>query len=451
MSFDTCSSRSGTPHPSYIIRQSILCLAASLTAIVLGDSTALPARTSTLSISQSAYAPASRITPAPQLGYLAPQRLFGRQAAQSADPRFCAYVDGNGASPLYCDAGYTCTYLAAGVAFGCCNQRTCVNAPRTCFNDGESIGDCSSYPGLSPEQCTSIYLSVYTSVLFCTGNQPACQTYIFRTNTFDPQDTQGVPSWTCGASQTVIYAFANAITNSGAEINYSEGPQPTASGNNPSNPSPNQTQNRNPTNTSPSSTNTSSPTAAGNNKGVDTGTIIGAVVGAIGVLVTILVTLFPRQMTRLITCGLRPKKDYTNGEIRGMAWAYVTGQIAHTHTHTHTHTHVLLQSQPSLHDLQQHQPQNQQHQQMQWNQGQWSQGMGQQQGAYMGTNTAYGGYTAQPAPAYRPQAATPGHTGGHGQQGYSEYADYSPGYSMPQGYQLQEQRRPFLDPDERKL
>ncbi|KAK6340849.1 hypothetical protein TWF696_009168 [Orbilia brochopaga] len=434
---------SGTLRRSRIIRQSILYLAVSL-SVVLGDLTALPARTSTLaplSISQSASA--SRITPAPQLGYLASQRLFGRQA-QTVEPRFCAYADGNGASPIYCAAGYTCTYLAGGVAWGCCNQRGCVNAPHTCINDGEPLGDCASYPGLSPEQCTSIYLSILTSVLFCSANQPACQTYIFRTNTFDPQDTQGVPSWACGATPTQVFLFANAITNTGAQVTLSDGAQPV-----PANP-PNQSQNRNqnPTNTSPnSSTNTSSPTAANDKKGVDTGTIIGAVVGAIGVLVTILVTLFPRQMTRLITCGLRPKKDYTNGEIRGMAWAYVTGQISHTHTHMHTHTHVHLQSQPSLHNLQQHQPQPQP--QIQWGQGQWDQGAG-QQGPYAGVNTAYGGYTTPPA---YPTQASPVH-GGHGQGqqgGYNEYADYSPGYSVPQGYQLQEQRRPFINPDERKL
>ncbi|KAJ6262340.1 hypothetical protein Dda_3147 [Drechslerella dactyloides] len=418
-------------------------LIAALLPTVFGDFPVPPARTSTLpsrsrSLSISRTASTSRITPAPRLGYLASQQLFGRQASQTVEDRFCAYADGDGASPLYCPTGYTCTYVGNGLAFGCCNQRGCVNAPRTCINGGETPSDCSSWPGLSPEQCTSIFLSVYTSILFCSGNQPACQTYILKTNTFDPQDTKGVPSWTCGASQTEIFVYTNALTNAGAQVTFSDTP-PTASPN-----SPNQSQKSNPTNTAPNaSTGTSKPSGdtSGDKKSVDTGTIIGAVVGAIGVLVTVLVTLFPRQMTRLVTCGLRPKKDYTNGEIRNLAWAYVTGQVSHTHTHMHTHTHVHLQSQPSLHNLQQHQPAPQQ--QLQWNQGQWNQGSG---GSYADVNTGYAGYATQPAPAYQPHAQ-----GGQGQHAYSEYADYAPGYAVPQGYQLQEQRRPFLDTDDRKL
>ncbi|EWC46210.1 hypothetical protein DRE_04588 [Drechslerella stenobrocha 248] len=366
---------------------------------------------------------ASRTTPAPRLANsCSSKQLFARQV-NTADPRFCAFANGDGASPLYCAEGYTCTFVGVNQAWGCCNPRGCVNAPRTCINAGEGLSFCTSYPYLDPASCTAIFISAYTSLLSCEEKQPACQTYLLRTATFDPGNIDGVPSFTCGATSTQVFVYLNAITNVGSKATYSNTgastPNPTAAGGNT-----NKADDKSNSGTSSDKDNDN------NNKGLDTGAIVGAVVGAIGVVVTILVTLFPRQMTRFFTFGLRPKKGYSNHEIRNMAWAYVTGQVAHTHTHMHTHTHVHHVQQPqtaSQTNLAQPlpAPTPSPSPAQQWN----------QPGGY----TGYAGYGAQPAPAYQPQgmAHPPPHA--------YEYPEYGAGYAMPQGYQLREQQRPFLD------
>ncbi|KAK6507134.1 hypothetical protein TWF481_005583 [Arthrobotrys musiformis] len=369
---------------------------------------------------------ASRITNPPAIN---PQQLFGRQTVQTADNRFCAYANGDGASPIYCPNDYTCTYLGAfSTAWGCCNARGCVNAPRTCFEEGDPNNYCSK-GGIITIDCDSI-LTSYTT---CTGNKPKCATYVIKTNTLDPQDTGGPESWSCAASATQIFVFFTPIANADARVTYTDvdadvDPTGTATS-------------KSPTSTS----NASNDTDKGNNKagknGLDIGAIIGIIVAVLGVLATVMVGLFPRQMTRCLTCGLRPKKDQTNEEIRKNFWLFISGRgaVATSQLHIHYHNTPVDQSplaqtgapiglSPIVGPGGQHQGYWPQQQQQQQQQGQWG---------YAGHAGHAGqtGYEQHPPPAYQQGY-------GHGVGG--EYISPAQ-YAAPQGYAAYEQQQPFLE------
>ncbi|EPS36905.1 hypothetical protein H072_9540 [Dactylellina haptotyla CBS 200.50] len=356
---------------------------------------------------------ASRITAAPRADEV--QKLFARQQVQSTDDRFCAYVNGNGASPLYCPAGYTCTllgnqYLAS--AFGCCNKQTCINAPRTCFGQNDPVAAYCSYGGYL--DCTSLY----TSVLSCTGNKPKCATYILKTNSADPQDTRGVQSWSCAASATQIFVYLTPISNVNAAATYDETtPSPTGSSGSQDDKSSNKSSDNN---------------SNGNGRGLDNGVIIGIVIAVVGVLATVLVGLFPRQLTRCLTCGRRPKKEHTNDEIRRLAWGYLSGggggQV-HVHLHGVGSEQALPLSQGAA-------PIGGGGQPLQYDQQYWQ---GQQHNQQWG----YAGYGQQhPPPAYQSQGQQAYAPGYHG-----EYVSPAQ-YAAPQSFQMQEQHRPFLELDD---
>ncbi|EGX43672.1 hypothetical protein AOL_s00215g408 [Orbilia oligospora ATCC 24927] len=356
----------------------------------------IPTRTSTRgggSISESPIhrynAYASRITAPPAIH---PQQLFARQ---TVDDRLCAYANGDGASPIYCPRDYTCTLLGPfSTAWGCCNPRGCVNAPRTCFEENDPNNFCIP-----------------------TGNKPKCATYIVKTNTLDPQDTGGPESWSCAASSTKIFVFVTPIANADARVTYTDIDTDT-SASSPTSTNPPNSQNKN----------NNDKDGNDNRRGLDIGAIIGIIVAVIGVLATVMVGLFPRQMTRCLTCGLRPKKDQTNEEIRKNFWLYISGRGAVSTSQLHIHYHNTPVDQQQLAQagapigLSPITSPGGQHQ------GYWPQ---QQQQAQWG----HTGYGQHPPPAYQQGY-------GHGVGG--EYI--SPGqYAAPQRYEAYEQQQPFLE------
>ncbi|KAK6534526.1 hypothetical protein TWF281_005840 [Arthrobotrys megalospora] len=370
----------------------------------------IPTRTLDLSGSPNhrynAYA--SRVTAPPAIN---PQQLFGRQAVQTNDARFCAFANGDGASPIYCPRDYSCRYLGPySAAWGCCNARGCVNAPRTCFDDDDPNNFCR--PGVITIDCDSIY----TSYLTCTGNKPKCATYIFKSDTLDPQDTNGPASWSCAAAATQVFVYPVAIANADAQVTYTA--EPTAAITSPtttrstSNPQDDGDDNNNNNN---------------NKKGqLDVGAIIGIVVAVLGVFATIMVGLFPRQMTRCLTCGLRPKKEQSNEEIRKNVWLFLSGRGGPPASQLHIHYHnTPTDQQPlaqggapiGLSPI--------------TSPGGYHQGYWPQQQAQWG----HAGYEQHPPPAYQHQ------------QGYGHGGEYiSPGqYAAPQRYEVHEQQRPFLE------
>ncbi|KAF3170023.1 hypothetical protein TWF788_010278 [Orbilia oligospora] len=375
----------------------------------------IPTRTSTRgggSISESSIhrynAYASRITAPPAIH---PQQLFARQ---TVDNRFCAYANGDGASPIYCPRDYSCTFLGPfSTAWGCCNPRGCVNAARTCFEENDPNNFCVPY-GFTID-CSSIL----TSYLTCTGNKPKCATYIVKTNTLDPQDTGGPESWSCATSSTQIFVFVTPIVNTDAQVTYADIDTGTLTSS-PTSTNPPNSQNKN----------NNDKNDKDGRRGLDIGAIIGIIVAVIGVLATVMVGLFPRQMTRFLTCGLRPKKDQTNEEIRKNFWLYISGRGAVSTSQLHIHYHNTPVDQQQLAQAGapiglspitspggQHQgywPQQQQQQQAQW---------------------GHTGYGQHPPPAYQQGY-------GHGVGG--EYI--SPGqYAAPQRYEAYEQQQPFLE------
>ncbi|KAK6521376.1 hypothetical protein TWF506_001596 [Arthrobotrys conoides] len=358
---------------------------------------------------------ASRITDPPAIN---PQQLFGRQAAQTTDFRFCAYANGDGASPIYCPRDYTCTFLGPfSTAWGCCNPRGCINAPRTCFEENDPNNICVPYQGFTLD-CNSLL----TSYLTCTGNKPKCATYIVKTNSLDPQDTGGPESWSCAASSTQIFVFLTPIANADAKITYNDAETGTSASSPTSTNSPN-SQNKNDNDNKDD---------RDNRRGqLDVGAIIGIIVAVIGVLATVMVGLFPRQMTRCLTCGLRPKKDQSNEEIRKNFWLYISGKGGVNASQLHIHYHNTPVDQQPLAQagapigLSPITGPGGQHQ------GYWPQQQQQQQQAQWG----HTGYGQHPPPAYQQSY-------GHGVGG--EYM--SPGqYAAPQRYEAYEQQQPFLE------
>ncbi|KAK6361860.1 hypothetical protein TWF730_005572 [Orbilia blumenaviensis] len=365
--------------------------------------------TRTLAVSESPIprynAYASRITTPPAID---PQQLFGRQAVQTSDDRFCAYANGDGASPIFCPRDYTCTYLGPlSTAWGCCNPRGCVNAPRTCFGQNDPLNFC-----VAGIDCNAIY----TSLLSCTGNKPKCATYIVKTNTLDPQDTGGPQSWSCAAAATQVFVYFTPIANAGVQVTYTDVPT-----------------------TAPTSTDSSSPKSQDsdndndkNRKGqLDVGAIIGIVVAVLGVFATIMVGLFPRQMTRCLTCGLRPKKDKTNEEIRKNFWLYISGKGGPPASQLHIHYHNTPADQQPLAQAGAPIGLSPVTSPAGYHQGYWPQ-QSQQSQAQWG-HAGYTGYEQHPPPAY--------------QQGYGPGGEYaSPAqYAAPQRYDTHEQQQPFLE------
>ncbi|KAK6350899.1 hypothetical protein TWF718_004082 [Orbilia javanica] len=368
---------------------------------------------------------ASRITAPPAIAPHA-QRLVGRQTVGTVDNRFCAYANGDGASPIYCPRDYTCTYLGPfSAAWGCCNARGCVDSPRTCFEENDPANYCAA----RENQVISIDCnSIFTSYLECKGSKPKCVTYIVKTNTLDPQDTGGPESWSCAATATQIFVFFTPIANADARVTYTEAETSGTS--------------------SPTSTTTNSPNSkdSSNNKDndnndnrkgqLDVGAIIGIIVAVLGVLATIMVGLFPRQMTRCLTCGLRPKKDQTNEEIRKNFWLHISGKGAVPASQVHIHYHntpvdqqPLAQAGANIGMSPITSPGGQY-------QGHWP-----QQQAQWGYNTGHTGHTG---PTGYEQHPPPAYQQGYGHGVGGEYI--SPGqYAAPQRYEAYEQQRPFLE------
>ncbi|KAF3916637.1 hypothetical protein ABW20_dc0104508 [Dactylellina cionopaga] len=347
---------------------------------------------------------ASRITTAPKVDDV--QKLFARATISlTTDNRFCAFANGDGASPIFCPNGYTCTllgneYLAS--AFGCCNQQNCVNAPHTCFAENDPLNFCAQISGAV--DCTQLY----TSILTCTGNKPKCVTYILKTNTLDPQATDGVQSWSCGATSSQVFVYLTPTINANAKVEPTEDASPTGATSSPKSSNNNNSDNNNDNNS---------------RKGLDTGTIIGIVVAAVGVIASLMVGLFPRQMIRCLTCGLRPKKEHSNDEIRKITWGYLSGNGGQVHVHLHTGSEQSLPLAQGAAPITTtggmywdgHQWQIPQQPQQQWAPG----------------YQEYTGYGQQPPPSYQPQ----------GQQ-YAAPTPYSSSHGRTQEHQ------PFLELDD---
>ncbi|KAF3275351.1 hypothetical protein TWF970_006798 [Orbilia oligospora] len=355
----------------------------------------IPTRTSTRgggSISESPIhrynAYASRITAPPAIH---PQQLFARQ---TVDDRLCAYANGDGGRMI--------------PPFGIQSA-----------SETESLPLRFTALEITPAHYSALFLPPGAAATLgaVTGNKPKCATYIVKTNTLDPQDTGGPESWSCAASSTKIFVFVTPIANADARVTYTDIDTDT-SASSPTSTNPPNSQNKN----------NNDKDGNDNRRGLDIGAIIGIIVAVIGVLATVMVGLFPRQMTRCLTCGLRPKKDQTNEEIRKNFWLYISGRGAVSTSQLHIHYHNTPVDQQQLAQagapigLSPITSPGGQHQ------GYWPQ---QQQQAQWG----HTGYGQHPPPAYQQGY-------GHGVGG--EYI--SPGqYAAPQRYEAYEQQQPFLE------
>ncbi|KAF3318330.1 hypothetical protein TWF173_007748 [Orbilia oligospora] len=355
----------------------------------------IPTRTSTRgggSISESPIhrynAYASRITAPPAIH---PQQLFARQ---TVDDRLCAYANGDGGRMI--------------PPFGIQSA-----------SETESLPLRFTALEITPAHYSALFLlpGAAATLGAVTGNKPKCATYIVKTNTLDPQDTGGPESWSCAASSTKIFVFVTPIANADARVTYTDIDTGT-SASSPTSTNPPNSQNKNNNDKDDND----------NRRGLDIGAIIGIIVAVIGVLATVMVGLFPRQMTRCLTCGLRPKKDQTNEEIRKNFWLYISGRGAVSTSQLHIHYHNTPVDQQQLAQagapigLSPITSPGGQHQ------GYWPQ---QQQQAQWG----HTGYGQHPPPAYQQGY-------GHGVGG--EYI--SPGqYAAPQRYEAYEQQQPFLE------
>ncbi|KAL2045623.1 hypothetical protein N7G274_002051 [Stereocaulon virgatum] len=126
--------------------------------------------------------------------------LFGRQALAT-----CGYVSGNGASPLTCPSGYSCTStIQLMPQWACCNQIECLGNYRMCADYGAEL--CSF--ALDAAQCSNIY----TSILSCTSDAPSCISYVRSTNI---DDTNLYTSLACGQSSKTILALATTTGGKG--------------------------------------------------------------------------------------------------------------------------------------------------------------------------------------------------------------------------------------------
>ncbi|KAF3937936.1 hypothetical protein ABW19_dt0200020 [Dactylella cylindrospora] len=369
----------------------------------------IPTRTSTVppALNTVEQQSASRITAAPKIDL---QKLFARQ--DTAANSFCAYENGDKNSPLFCPSGYSCGLIGTeSAAFGCCRGTTCTNAAQFCVGGNDPTNFCDSL------NCDDYFFSVLT----CSGNKAACITYVLAYETYGVTITLGPHSYTCGDVAREIQVWTTplngvAAATTGSSNDAEETPVNNAPGS--------------ATATRGSSSSNNSDDNNGNNgnnggKRLDVGVIIGIVVAALGVLATVMVGLFPRQMTRCLTCGLRPKKEHSNEEMRKMAWAYfrLGGGNVPPGGHGGDQTQPLYHGGAPMGVIGL-QPMPGQGGQMAWNQQGWQ---GQPQGQW-----GYTGYTGAGTPPPYQQQYQP---------------DYMPAaqYAHPHNYQRQEQRVPFLE------
>ncbi|KAF3200893.1 hypothetical protein TWF106_003114 [Orbilia oligospora] len=381
----------------------------------------IPTRTSTRgggSISESSIhrynAYASRITAPPAIH---PQQLFARQ---TVDNRFCAYANGDGGRMIPPFGVQSASETESLPLRSTALEITAAHSSALFLPPGAAatLGAVLTQQGHASKRMiriTSVFLIVYN-----TGNKPKCATYIVKTNTLDPQDTGGPESWSCATSSTQIFVFVTPIVNTDAQVTYADIDTGTLTSS-PTSTNPPNSQNKN----------NNDKNDKDGRRGLDIGAIIGIIVAVIGVLATVMVGLFPRQMTRFLTCGLRPKKDQTNEEIRKNFWLYISGRGAVSTSQLHIHYHNTPVDQQQLAQagapigLSPITSPGGQHQ------GYWPQQQQQQQQAQWG----HTGYGQHPPPAYQQGY-------GHGVGG--EYI--SPGqYAAPQRYEAYEQQQPFLE------
>jgi hypothetical protein len=118
----------------------------------------------------------------------------------------CGYISGNGAYPLTCPAGYSCTSTIQDlVGWACCNQIQCVGNYVTCANYGAGI--CGG--NLDVAACSSIY----TSILSCSDSAaPSCFVYARSTHIGDFETAY---SYGCGASGGTVLALATTTDAGG--------------------------------------------------------------------------------------------------------------------------------------------------------------------------------------------------------------------------------------------
>jgi len=171
----------------------LLCLISSLTIPTYATLNATSTITSVPSISNAISNHNPLITPAATLD----RALLARGIAT------CGYISGNGAYPLTCPAGFSCTSTIQDLdGWACCNQIQCVGNYATCADYGAPL--CAD--GLDASACSDIY----TSILSCSDSAaPSCLLYARSTHIGDMETAY---SYGCGANGGTVLALATTTT-----------------------------------------------------------------------------------------------------------------------------------------------------------------------------------------------------------------------------------------------
>ncbi|MCJ1348701.1 hypothetical protein MMC31_006934 [Peltigera leucophlebia] len=228
-----------------------------------------------------------QVTPGPEIGS---KGIFAR-----ANIATCGYISGNAASPLTCPESYMCssTVLYAGAGWGCCDQIQCQGNYNVCVDYGGNL-----CPNFESQLCKNIY----TSILSCSSDAPACVTYARSKSLGDLRTDYSLG---CGKSAGTILALISTTAGGGKASK----PTSTAGGTTNSTPNAAVTQSADGASSSnapgPSTGSTTTGSSKGSsNKKLSTGEIAAIVIPIVAIIAAFIIGWWKRhQVTWLLTCG----------------------------------------------------------------------------------------------------------------------------------------------------